>query len=942
MPRFDLAPSRRAAARSAPPWPAALVLCTCLLAACDKQAGSTANDARGLLRAAEASLSKHETKAAVIQLKSAIQQDPALAQARYLLGKTLLDSGDAAGALVELGKAGDLKHPPDETVPLVARAMLALGEARKLIAAHGSTQLADPGADADLKTSLASAYHAIDDKRHADELLGEALKRQPDHPPARMLKARLLSAAGQHDAAVALAALVVKQMPGNDAAWQLQGDILTQAKAPAAEALAAYRQAARLRPDAVAGHASLVSALMAQQDYAGAQEAFTAMKQALPEHRQTLYFETVLALQRKDLAAARQLADRLMGAGPSNPNHMRLAGTVALQADDLTKAATLFANALQLTPGNAVLRRLLALTQLRLAQPALALQTLQPLLDKGPADAQVLTTAAMAHGQLGDARQARALYAAAARLKPDDPRTRAALAYGRLGDADAGQAVEELQAIAASAKDPSADLALVSALVARKDFDRALKVIDELQRRQPKQPVAPMLRGQVALARGNPAGARTEFERAVALAPAYFPAYASLAQLDFRDKQPGKARQRFETLLQHDPKNAQALVVLARLADQGAASGSEVDRLLSDAVRSDPSQPGIRLLLVDHHLKANQVKQALAAAQDGLAALPGNTDLLEALGRAQLAAGDHHQALAAFNQLATLQPKSPVPQMRLAQVRLAMKDSAGAQQHLQRALAIQPGYLPALQRQVEIAVAAGQREQALSLAREVQKLRPKEATGFVTEAAVLASLKDWDGAAAAYRAALQRAPNGNELAMKLHAMLVSARQQDEADRFAAAWRKDHPKDPGFLLYLGESALLANDPVAAEAHFRAVTALAPDHAPALNNLAWLLHRQGKPGALLLAEKAHALAPDQPAYMDTLATVLADQGQVGKALALQQRAVELQPGNAMLRLSLARLYLKSGDKPQASKQLDQLAALGKGFSGQGEVAALRKLL
>ena len=46
--------------------------------------------------------------------------------------------------------------------------------------------------------------------------------------------------------------------------------------------------------------------------------------------------------------------------------------------------------------------------------------------------------------------------------------------------------------------------------------------------------------------------------------------------------------------------------------------------------------------------------------------------------------------------------------------------------------------LPALQRQVEIAVAGGDRETAMSLAREVQKLRPKEAIGFVTEASVLA------------------------------------------------------------------------------------------------------------------------------------------------------------------------------------------------------------
>ena len=46
-----------------------------------------------------------------------------------------------------------------------------------------------------------------------------------------------------------------------------------------------------------------------------------------------------------------------------------------------------------------------------------------------------------------------------------------------------------------------------------------------------------------------------------------------------------------------------------------------------------------------------------------------------------------------------------------------------------------------------------------------------------------------------------------------------------------------------------------------------------NALALNNVAWLMAQQKKPGALPLAEKANKLMPDQPALMDTLAYVLA---------------------------------------------------------------------
>lgn len=45
---------------------------------------------------------------------------------------------------------------------------------------------------------------------------------------------------------------------------------------------------------------------------------------------------------------------------------------------------------------------------------------------------------------------------------------------------------------------------------------------------------------------------------------------------------------------------------------------------------------------------------------------------------------------------------------------------------------------------------------------------------------------------------------------------------------------------------------------------------------------------------------------------------------------------------MRLSLAKLYLKSGDKAMARTELDQLAKLGYQFRDQAEVDQLRKSL
>jgi predicted Zn-dependent protease len=111
---------------------------------------------------------------------------------------------------------------------------------------------------------------------------------------------------------------------------------------------------------------------------------------------------------------------------------------------------------------------------------------------------------------------------------------------------------------------------------------------------------------------------------------------------------------------------------------------------------------------------------------------------------------------------------------------------------------------------------------------------------------------------------------------------------------------------------------------------------------LNNLAWVTGQLKKDGAVDLAEKANKLAPEQPAFMDTLAMLLADKNEFARAIELQNKALALQPENAALRLNLAKIYIKSGDKTQAKSQLETLAKLGDRFAKQGEVAELLKTL
>src|SRR5574343_679357 len=103
-----------------------------------------------LIASSKEYLAKSDSKAAVIQLKNALQQNPNLAEARFLLGSALLDSGDIQGAEVELRKAQALNYAADSVVPLLARSMLGLNQAQKLIDEFSKTSLASGPAQSSL------------------------------------------------------------------------------------------------------------------------------------------------------------------------------------------------------------------------------------------------------------------------------------------------------------------------------------------------------------------------------------------------------------------------------------------------------------------------------------------------------------------------------------------------------------------------------------------------------------------------------------------------------------------------------------------------------------------------------------------------------------------------------------------------------------------------
>ena len=915
--------------------PAATLAMALLVSAC----GSDSPDA--LLASAQDYLSRNDAPAAIIQLKNVLKDRPDSAKARLLLAQALQATGDIAGAETEFRKAQDLGAAPDEVVPQLAQALLLGKQFGKITTDYALLQLPSAPAQASLKTTVAIAWlrQGQEDKFRAS--IDEALKAKADHVPALIELVRASAQRGNIDEALAGLDKIPRQSSGADEAHKLRGDLLLYGKRDMDAAMVAYREALQVNPSYLEGQAAVVQLLLLQGKTEAAAEALQRLAKAAPGKPQTLYLQAMLAYAKNDLKAAQEHAQKLVSLTPENFRALELAGMTELRLGANVQAEALLAKALQLEAGLPMARRGLVTAYVRQGRLDKAMSALPVDVERNDRDPGMMALAGQVYMLHGDVERAQRYFARASNLDPKDPAKRTSLAVSRLASGQGDAALGELQSIAASDDGVVADMALINALLQERKVDQALKAIDALEKKRPADVMPVFLRGRALLLKRDAVGARKAMERVLEIDPNYFPAVGVLAVLDNADKRPDDARARLEAAIKRQPGNVQAHLALVELRQANGADKTELATLLRKVVEAAPSSPLPRLLLAEHHLRHSEPKDALVVAQQAVSALPDNVQLLDVLGRAQSANGEHNQAQASFNRMAALQPQSSLPFLRMASANLIAGDRDAASQNLRKALEIEPKSLEAQQGQVSLAMAAQKPGDALAISRAVQKQRPKEQVGYMLEGEIHAAGKAWDKAADAFRAGLKQVASP-ELAVRLHDVLLSAAKKPEADRWAAEWSRTQPKDAAFPFYLGNRALTLNELPESLRQFERVVAIQPDNAAALNNLAWLKGQLGRDGALADAERANALAPNQPAFMDTWAMLLSAANQHERALEMQKKVVQLQPQVLEFKLNLAKIQIKAGNKDAARALLDELSAAGDRFSAQAEVDRLKKTL
>lgn len=886
-----------------------------------------------------------DTTGAVLQLKNALLEQPDLLPALLLMGEVYLDGGQGSEAETALIQAKQQGADQALLMPLLGRAWLQQFEHEKLLKELKPDGLPDSVA-AEVLVLRGQAYTETHRLKEANQAFLDAQRRNPQSikPLLGLAKVKLQNNdyPGARIAIEDAKRLDAKQSE----VWNIAAS-LAHAEGNLEQALLDYDQALALSPKHREARVAKVSVLLDLQRHGEAATELAFLQENAKRDPRAAYLRALLAARegnekqaREGLAEAVAVLDSIRPELISrNVQLLMLAGLVnhALQQTD--KAKSYLERCLEVAPEMVGVRKLLGAMLINEGKADLALGVLMEAERRASQDPQVLSLLATAYMERGLHDRAAGLLKRAMALAPNTGlQTQLGIARIRAGDTTLGQS-ELAAAYSANQADSRAGLLLALQYIEENRASEALPILKTLLDRDPKNPTLLNVRGTAERLTGDVAAARTSFELAISSDPAFLPAKVNLAKLEELDGKPEAARQQLELLAREHPDDRDLLLARAKLARRMGELG-EASRILDRLRALDPDDIDTRILQVDLDIESKDTDRALKAAEDLVARFPEDLSALEAEGRALVAAGRPADARVAFRRMADRAGFDARKQQRIAGLLRSVGADDDARYALSKAVQADARFFPARADQVILELDT-RSDRNSELAQALAKDFPDEALAQLLLGDARQQAADYAAAEAAYRAALALEP-GLPPVIGLTRALTSLGRAPEAIAILAEWRTSHPEDPVARVAAAELEAQFGEPDKAIAAYRALLELLPENADIRNNLAGLLLERDPPEALRLAREAQGMAPQSAPVLDTLGWILVQQGNVDEGLKFLREAQSRAGLDASIGFHLASALATSGRKDEALQELEKLLLANPIFPERGQALAMQKSL
>lgn len=429
---------------------------------------------------------------------------------------------------------------------------------------------------------------------------------------------------------------------------------------------------------------------------------------------------------------------------------------------------------------------------------------------------------------------------------------------------------------------------------ARTSFNKALAL-------NPKEAEAHKYLGLIADGAGDLQTAARHFAEAARLAPASASARNNYGVILLRLGRAREAAAEFEASLRADPQQPNALVNLAQI-HFGAGSPEDLRAAADLFARADRIEPDAEIARALTVIALRRGDTASAAtyyqtyseriASAGAAA--GDARTRAELGAALLEAGLLKEAEAEAGAAARLDASNPDAVIQLARVQLARKDIRGAGRTLEGAVARGVESAPLYALLAEVYEQAGHPENAIP----------------------------------AMRLAIQSDPKSEKYRFAYGLLLTNAYAPAAAVIRLEEALKTFPDSPRLWFALGLAHFKQDKDQEALRSFGHAAALDPKFAPAYAYLGLLSVRRGEVGqAVALYERALRMAPQLSVLHYLLAEAMLQQPESDAARVEThlKQAAQLDPTFVSPRLSLAKLFMRGERWADAVAELEKVTAL-----------------
>jgi len=888
---------------------------------------------------AEAAWQAGDIRAAVLHLKSLLDEEPGNVRARLLQARLDLALLDAAQAENAARRALTEGADREAALPLLGDALLAQKRFQDVL-----DEISPAAGDRDaLRSNIAriraEALRGLRRDDEASKQLDIALTLDPGNARALVVRALDQLEAGDLPGARGEAQHAADVDPQLPEAWDLLA-LMARRSGDLPEAERLYGMAILNRSADWLPRYQRALTRIAQGKLDAAEQDIDLAERQVPRFVGMAYARGRIALARGDAAEALPLLQRYVEAVPDDIEAVYFTGVALMQLQRWGGAEEHLRQVLEVAPGSMQAAMLLARLRLRAGDPAAAEALLQPVTARPDAPEQasvLLVQALLAQGRGNDTLDLLARLAAA---HPDDSRFGMAHAQQLAAAGERDDAIAELRRVIATEPEAkAARLLLIRLLAQGGDTAAARTEAQALSELAPDDPTATNALAVTLALSGERVAARVKLRDSTAQHPGALEPALNLARLALADGDTDAARAAVRGVLEADAGNVRAAVALAELlAREGDRDGAAAH--LAKTVKAQPDNLPLRLTAAGTLMRLDQpdlAEELLAAAPAAQLDTPA---LLSQRGVLALRDGRNDDALGMFERLGALRPDAAAPFYLQARALAGLGRAAEARDRAIRALrsdAASPLAVPTLLQVLHAMPSPEARQEWLDFLGEATG---HAATVLMADARNAIETGNRTRASSLLEAMREEQPGNRAVVMLLIANERERGNPGRARQLAESWLWDHPNDNGIRLALAEMALAQDNTDAAIFVYEMLVQGEQPVPVAYNNLAWLLRETNPRRARTLAEKAHELVPDNADYADTLASILLAAGEPNTALPLLEAARKQRPADPGIAFHYAHALADTGRPDQARRVL--LEIRGRSFPEQAAAIALLERL